>query len=106
MIKKIKICKITELPAGSAKSVKVFARPIAVFNMDGKVVAFEGFCKHMNAPLVLSGKISGTTLTCGWHGWQYDVASGQCLNKPDVCLKRYDVEVMNEEVFVHVTFGE
>ncbi len=101
-MKTFRVCKLSELPAGSARSIKVLARQIAVFNIEGHIKAFDGLCKHMNAPLVQTGQIKGTLLTCKWHGWQYDIATGACIGKPMVALRQYEVEIQNDEVFVKV----
>jgi UDP-MurNAc hydroxylase len=37
-------------------------------------------CPHLGGDLSRFGEISGTTLTCTVHGWQFDLPSGRCLN--------------------------
>jgi nitrite reductase (NADH) small subunit len=101
-MKQVRVCKFSELSEGCGKSVKVFAREIAVFKINGTLRAMDGLCKHMKAPLVLSGRLKGTILTCQWHGWQYDVTSGACLGKPLVNLRQYEVEIRDGDIFVRV----
>lgn len=101
-MKRFRVCKVSDLTDGSARAIKVLARQIAVFNIGGEIKAFDGLCKHMNAPLVQTGQIKGTTLTCKWHGWQYDIHTGECFGKPMVQLRQYEVEIENEEVFVKI----
>jgi UDP-MurNAc hydroxylase len=40
-------------------------------------------CPHLRGDLGRFGEISGTTLTCTVHGWQYDLETGQCLSTDD-----------------------
>lgn len=101
-MKKFHVCKIEELTEGSAKAIKVLARQIAVFNIGGNIRAVDGLCQHMKAPLVSTGKLDGTKLTCKMHGWEYDITTGECIGKPFVKLRQYEVEVENGEVFVKV----
>ena len=46
------------------------------------------------------GAVQDGILTCSWHGWRYDLRTGECLTRPGTKLKRYDVEVTDEDVFV------
>jgi UDP-MurNAc hydroxylase len=36
-------------------------------------------CPHLRGDLSRFGEISGTTLTCTMHGWQFDLSTGRCL---------------------------
>ncbi|MBL7961297.1 Rieske (2Fe-2S) protein [bacterium] len=101
-MKKFRVCKLDELTEGSAKAIKVLARQIAVFNINGSIRAVDGLCQHMKAPLVTSGKLDGTRLTCKMHGWEYDITTGERIGKPFVKLRQYDVEIENGYVFVKV----
>jgi UDP-MurNAc hydroxylase len=40
-------------------------------------------CPHLRGDLTRFGEISGTTLTCTVHGWQFDLETGQCLSTDD-----------------------
>jgi UDP-MurNAc hydroxylase len=40
-------------------------------------------CPHLGGDLSRFGEISGSTLTCTVHGWQFDLPSGRCLNSDD-----------------------
>ena len=42
-----------------------------------RVYACGDACAHQGGPLH-EGKLSGTRLACPWHGWMYDVRTGQC----------------------------
>ncbi len=49
---------------------------IAVFRYDGKLSAITNVCAHQNGPLG-EGRIMGGCVTCPWHGFQYDPATGR-----------------------------
>jgi nitrite reductase/ring-hydroxylating ferredoxin subunit len=42
------------------------------------VYACGAVCAHKGGPLE-DGKLSGARLVCPWHGWMYDVRTGECV---------------------------
>ncbi len=59
----------------------ILGEPLAIYRgASGRVVVLEDRCPHRGAPLS-SGEISGDTLACGYHGFQFD-PSGRCVNIP------------------------
>ena len=66
---------------------------LAVFNVDGEYYAIENFCPHKGAPLS-EGQLCGHIVECSWHGWQFDVRTGECLTVNEK-IKTY--KVRNEE---------
>ena len=91
--------KLSDLPAGTAIEKRLFARRVAVFNVNGSLFGLESECKHMKASLT-KGEISDSILTCPWHHWQYNILTGECLTHSDMKLKRYDVEIVNDDIFL------
>lgn len=70
-----------EVPKGKAIEVKFWGRSIAVFRgEDGVVRAVEDRCAHRQLKLS-KGEVSGCTLTCKYHGWQFD-GDGRCAHIP------------------------
>ncbi len=99
MSQRIKVGKLSELMPGQALEKRIMARRIAVFSHGGELYGIEGDCKHMKATLSKGGVKDGI-LTCAWHGWQYDLKTGECLTRPGMKLKRYDLEVVGDDIFV------
>ncbi len=93
------MCSLSELPPGKAIEKRILARRVAVFNVHGTLYGIESECKHMKATLA-KGEIADNVLTCNWHHWKYDLLTGECLTHPDMKLKRYDVEIVNGEIFL------
>ncbi len=65
-----------EIPAGSIREFQVEGATIALANVDGKFFAINNTCLHRGGPLA-EGELNGKVVTCPWHGWQYDVTTGQ-----------------------------
>lgn len=102
---RIKVCKVSELGPGQSKCVKNGDNEITVFNVKGKYYAIDNLCIHAGAPLS-EGFLDEEKcqVTCNWHGWKYDIATGKCLTHPrqDVFLNSYPVIVQGDEIFVEV----
>jgi nitrite reductase/ring-hydroxylating ferredoxin subunit len=47
--------------------------------LDGKLIAFSTRCAHLMGPLG-KGRIEGRIVECPWHGYRFDIASGECLS--------------------------
>ena len=95
------ICKTSEIPPGTSKELVVAGRVIALFNVNGEFHAMDGICPHAGGPLG-EGQLEGNVVTCPWHGWQFDVSTGQhCLNST-LQHERFEVTVDGEDVLIRV----
>ena len=63
--------------------------------------ATQGHCLHLQGPLC-EGRLRGTVLSCPWHGWQYDVRTGENEFDRAIQLETYEVRVEDGEVKVAV----
>lgn len=83
---------VNEVPPGSA----LLVGDAAVFNVGGNFCATQAKCSHRQGPLS-EGELEGTTVTCPWHGAQFNVCTGAVLKGPAVDpLKSYRVIVDGE----------
>jgi len=86
------VCATGDLRPGASIRVELpDGDELAVYNVDGEFYATENFCPHKGAPLS-DGALCGHIVECGWHGWQFDVRSGECLTVRDT-LRTYEVFV-------------
>jgi nitrite reductase/ring-hydroxylating ferredoxin subunit len=84
--------RISEVPPGSA----LLVGNVAVFNVAGSFCATQAKCTHRQGPLS-EGKLDGSTVTCPWHGSQFNVCTGAVLRGPaSDPLKTYRVIVEGE----------
>ena len=72
-----------------------------MFNADGAFYAIDNTCAHRGGPLG-EGALSGKTVTCPWHGWEYDVSSGACQMDASISVKRFDVRVEGDDILVAI----
>ena len=65
----------------------------------GKIFAIANRCPHEGYPLSEGTQGPGCVLTCNWHNWKFDLASGAALVGRDP-VRTYAVEVRDGEIFV------
>ena len=95
----IKIADVDDCPPGAARELVVEDRIVALFHAEGEFYALDGVCPHQGGPLG-KGQLTGCVLTCPWHGWQFDVRSGQHQFSKNVVQPSFAVRVAEGEVFV------
>jgi nitrite reductase (NADH) small subunit len=86
------VCRADEIPRGTGRLVEIDGKAIALFNVGGIFHAIEDTCLHAGGPLH-EGTLDGTTVTCPWHDWRFDVATGRCELNPMVSLGCFPVRV-------------
>ncbi len=101
MAEKHRIADVAEIPEGAGKEFTVAGRIVAVFRVGDEFFALDGLCAHAGGPLG-KGHLQGHVVTCPWHGWQYDVRTGnQCLSA-QIRQTQYPVSVSGSEIFVEI----
>lgn len=97
----IVVARADEIPEGERKIVHVGAISIGVFHHNGQWLAHRNSCLHRGGP-VATGALDGDTLTCPWHGFQYNVTTGQLLVDPSAKLDSFPVTIKNGEIHLEV----
>lgn len=95
------VARTGDVPEGEGRVVNVNGVDVALFNVEGEFHAIDNTCVHRGGPLG-DGPCEGTVVTCPWHGWQYDVTSGQCQNVPGEEVETYEVRVEGDDVQLKV----
>ena len=101
MSQQLRLLPVDELQPGESREVVAEGRIFAVFNVDGQFHVLDGVCPHAGGPLG-KGMLHEGVVTCPWHGWQFDVRTGQhCLNE-NLCHTSYKTEVIGGEITVEL----
>jgi nitrite reductase/ring-hydroxylating ferredoxin subunit len=95
----VTVARADEVPPGTVRTIRVGEDEIALAHCDGGFYATQHACLHLQGPLG-EGVLEGCVLTCPWHGWQYDVRTGENEFDRAIQLQTYDVEVADGEVRV------
>ncbi len=105
---------LAELERKRVLIARVGGREIGVLrDEDGRIYAVRNRCSHHGAPLC-RGRIrereSGTpgayepsgkhVLRCPWHGWEFDLETGRCVDDDRVRAKVFPVRIADGRVLV------
>ena len=92
------VARVDEILPGSNRTFRVRGREIVVFNVKGEFHAFLNKCPHegarlcegilvslveSNKPGEYSMSRKGEFLRCPWHGWEFDLRTGQSWCSPE-----------------------
>ena len=105
MTKRIAIAKVSDVPPGSCISVEADGVGVALCNLNGSFYALNNTCPHAGGPLG-EGTLLGEILECPWHGWRYNVRTGERPENPDFKVTCYAVEVEGERIHVLIPRAE
>jgi len=101
----IRVASVSELNRKGRLLIKAAGRQIAIFQIPGAedhIYACNNRCPHEGYPLI-EGSINGACeLTCNWHNWKFDLASGQTLIGGDR-LRRYPVCVAGDDLLLDLS---
>lgn len=95
----IKVASTDDVKPGHGMVVEMNDKALALFNIDGAIYAIDNTCVHRGGPLG-EGDLEGDTVSCPWHGWQYNVKTGACLNNPAAKIDTYQVKVEGTDIKV------
>lgn len=103
------VAKADEIADGSRKIVTLNGREVGVFRIGDEYFALFNRCPHEAAALCKGPLVSkcvsdrpgqyrlerkGEMLRCPWHGWEFDIRTGQSWCDPDSLKARtFEVEV-------------
>jgi nitrite reductase/ring-hydroxylating ferredoxin subunit len=113
------VAKSSEMKDGDRRIVTAGRREIGVFLKDGKFYAYSNTCLHQGGPAcegllinnvvdiinsdrTYQGQTFGDELhfVCPWHGWEYDIKTGECVGDRKLRLRKYDVVTRGDEIYV------
>jgi nitrite reductase (NADH) small subunit len=112
----VAVCEAAALPPGGMCVTTVLGVEIVLYNLGDRIVAYRNFCPHQGAPICF-GRVGGTNLPsapgeyrfgregrvlhCPWHGWHFDLETGQAYGHRSR-LARVDVAVEDGTVVVRM----
>jgi len=90
------------LPEDQGTVALVGERQVALFRAGEQVYAYPNVCLHKGGP-VGEGLVIDGIVTCPWHGRQYDITTGACLNDPELgSLESVPVAVDGDDILLDV----
>lgn len=89
-----------DIPPGSATVIEVDGDPIAVIRAnDGSFYALSNVCPHSGGPLG-EGKVEDDSIYCPWHGYQFDLETGEHAQGLPMTAETYEVVIEDGDVYV------
>ena len=102
MSQMVKVAQTDELSPGSGKVVAADGRSIALFNVEGTFYAIDNTCTHRGGPLG-EGELNGESVTCPWHGANFNVKTGAVTHPPaGTGVRSFVVKVEGSDVLVEL----
>ncbi|MBI2688692.1 MAG: ferric reductase-like transmembrane domain-containing protein [Acidobacteria bacterium] len=95
----LRVGPVDSIPDQRAVIVCAGKERIAVFRNGNQVHAVSNVCRHQNGPLG-EGKIIDGCITCPWHGYQYDPATGRAPAPFDDQVAVFPIRIENGTAFV------
>ncbi len=95
----VRVAGAADVTPGTGMVAEVNGQAIAIFNVDGTFYAIDNTCVHRGGPLG-EGELEEEAVTCPWHGWQYNVKTGGCINNPSASVKSYQVKIEGNDIQV------
>ncbi|MGH3318668.1 MAG: Rieske (2Fe-2S) protein [Streptosporangiaceae bacterium] len=106
---KVVVARLRDFKPGERRIVEAGRRSIGVFRVGDRFYAINNRCPHQGGPLCLGRTLpwvlsdgpgefnladGDVLLACPWHGWEYDLATGQSFLGPgEAPVRGYEVSV-------------
>ena len=95
------VTSLAEIPEQGVLDLKLKGHKLLLSRQGETVTCFHNACSHLGVPID-GGECEDGILTCPYHGFQFELGTGNCLTAPAVPLRPYPVKVNNGQVFVQL----
>jgi nitrite reductase/ring-hydroxylating ferredoxin subunit len=111
--------KASEFKDGDRQIVRIGEQEIGIFKHEGEFYAYSNFCLHQGGPSCEGLTIARVeerlrpdktsmglhftndmNFVCPWHGYEYDMKTGEHVANRKVKLRKYDVVQKGNDVYV------
>ncbi len=98
------LCRADEVWEGAIRlALLPDGQRIALFNVDGEILATDDTCTHGAASLSEDGQVEGDQVECSWHNGRFDIRTGQpCAMPCDKPLRTWPVQVVDGQVYLRL----
>ena len=115
------VSKLAQFPDGERRILAHGDREIGVFHWKGEFFAYENLCLHQGGPACegvmmhrVEDKLAADKtwqgqkfaddihFVCPWHGYEYDLKTGECAADRSLKLQKFDVVRRGEDLYVVV----
>lgn len=114
------VVKAADFPEGDRRIVRAGGSEIGVFHHKGEYYAYSNLCVHSGGPAcegvmipkvvdvigedrTYQGQIFSEDdmhFVCPWHGYEYDIKTGECAGDRRLRLRKYSVVTRDDSIYV------
>ena len=94
--------RVSDIPEGGLRRLELDGQKLILHRRGAVVSCLQNACAHLGFPID-DGAVEDGIITCPYHGFRYDLASGECLTAPEVQLQPHAVRVIGEQVEVRLS---
>ena len=118
--KEIFVADSSEINEGERKIVPFGNTELGVYRMNGKLYAYQNLCAHQGGPAcegLTMPKVEEVIakdktyqrmrfnynewhIVCPWHGWEYDLTTGEFVVNRKVRLKKFEVVEKGGKIYI------
>lgn len=115
------VSKVAAMKDGDRQIVRApDGQEVGVFFSKGAYYGYSNYCVHTGGPAcegVMMPKVEEIVtdtkewkgmsrftddmhFVCPWHGWEYDLKTGECVGDKSYKLKKYSVVLRSDDIYV------
>ena len=114
------VSAVSDMKSGDRRIVRLESgKEVGVFFVDGEYYGYSNYCAHAGGPVcegILVPQVAdvlddekrhrGQTFTdethfvCPWHGYEYDIKTGECVGDRKQKLRKFEVVKRGGEIYV------
>jgi toluene monooxygenase system ferredoxin subunit len=94
-----KVASLDDLWSGEMVGLDVDGNTILLVNVDDHIYAYSDACPHQKSRLS-EGSLTGKTLRCATHHWEFAVCTGRGINPRNPCLKVLPVTLDRRDILL------
>ena len=118
--KEISVAASSEINEGERKIVSFGNTELGVYRMKGKLYAYQNLCAHQGGPAcegLMMPKVEEVIaqdktyqrmrfnydewhIVCPWHGWEYDLTTGEFVVNRKIRLKKFEVVEKGGKIYI------
>lgn len=94
--------ELSAIPEGGVLVVEVEGENVILSRQGSMVFCYQNACAHLGLEID-GGSVENGIITCPFHGFQYDLSSGECLTAPEVQLAPHAARVTGDRVEIRLS---
>lgn len=95
----IAVAESEKISEGKGSTFRYKDCNVAVFRIKDEIFVIDDACTHEDGPLG-EGTVDGLIVTCPYHDWRFDVATGECMTQDNRNVSCYESKEVDGFIWV------